>query len=71
MDHWHDDTTREAFVAEAEGEANFVQTAFGEITPRFPLGDLGPACIRALSLWPVIQRNGLLPSEMPYDGKHE
>ena len=27
MDHWHDDTTREAFVAEAEGEANFVQTA--------------------------------------------
>ena len=32
MDHWHDDTTREAFVAEAKGEANFVQTALWEIT---------------------------------------
>jgi hypothetical protein len=30
VDHWHDDTTREAFVAEAKGEANFVQTALPE-----------------------------------------
>ena len=35
MDHWHDDTTREAFVAEAEGEANFVQTAIWEVWPPF------------------------------------
>src|SRR5262245_51375630 len=42
VDHWHDDTTREAFVPEAKGEANFVQTASRRSHHASPKGDFRP-----------------------------